>query len=130
MKSERGCSNQGLIRRRLDPRLALGHVFAMKIIFQQRDSPDARKEVLDMTAEGGFVDPPQPSWSDRLIGGALMLAGAGIAIIGTALAIWFTLMLIPFVIAAGLIGYAAFRWYSWRAQQSVGGHPFDRFRPR
>ncbi len=130
MKPDPGCSNQGLIRRRLDPHSAQGHVITMKIVFQQRKAPEARNEVLDMTAEGGFVDPPPPSWTDRLIGGVLMLAGAGIAIVGTALAVWFTLMLIPFVIAAGLIGYAALRWYVWRARQSVGGHPFDRFRPR
>ena len=102
----------------------------MKIILPQREPNLTRDDVLDRTPDGAFVDPPRRSWADRLIGGVLMLAGAGIAIIGTALAIWFTLLLIPFVIAAGLIGYAALRWYLWRARQSVSGQPFDRFGPR
>ena len=97
----------------------------MKIIIQslgQRQSPD---DVLDMTADGRFIEAPRPSLKDRIISWALLVAGAGIAIVGTVMAIWFALLLVPFIIAAGLIGYAAFRWYVWRLRNSVGGQTFD-----
>ena len=89
----------------------------MKFIIQNvGQRPDA-DDVLDMTADGRFIEAPRPSFKDRLISWALLVAGAGIAILGTALALWFALLLVPFIIAAGLIGYAAFRWYVWRLRQ-------------
>ena len=117
-KSPPRAGEQGLIPAPLDRTAAKRHVCDMKIIIQNVGQRQDADDVLDMTADGRFIEAPSPSFKDRLISWALLVAGAGIAIVGTALAIWFALLLVPFIIAAGLIGYAAFRWYVWRLGQA------------
>lgn len=104
----------------------------MRIIVRRPESQRPPDDLLEMTADGDFIDPPVRSWADRLIGAAMLIGGAGIAIVGVVMALWFALLMIPVLIAAGLIGYAALRWYMWKARQamtagSVGRQPFGPF---
>lgn len=99
----------------LDPRTALRHVMTMKIVIQPQ-VPDNR--VLDMTPNGEFVRPPPRPWFDRMIGWALGLAGLTVAILTIGLVLWFTLLLLPFLLLAGVIGYLALRWYIFRRRAS------------
>jgi hypothetical protein len=84
---------------------------------------------LDMTPDGQFIEPPRKSASEKLLRyGVLVAVIAGLAGLA-ALALWFALMLIPVVIGAGAIAYAAFRWRMWRLGRSAGGQlrpPFGR----
>jgi hypothetical protein len=43
-----------------------------------------------------------------------------------ALALWFALILIPVVVAAGLIAWLAFRYQVWRAGTAVRRDPWRR----
>ena len=104
----------------------------MTFIVRPADPRRPPEDLLEMTADGGFIDPPSRPWSDRLIGAVMLIGGASIAVIGAVLALWFALLMIPVLIAAGLIGYAALRWYMWKARQamskmSVSGQPFGPF---
>ncbi len=87
----------------------------MKIVIQPQ-VPDNR--VLDMTPNGEFVRPPPRPWFDRMIGWALGLAGLTVAILTIGLVLWFTLLLLPFLLLAGVIGYLALRWYIFRRRAS------------
>lgn len=91
-----------------------GHCQTMKIDLGRRDAGP----VLDMTPDGRFRELPMPtggSLAERVFRLAVVaaLVAAGLAI--AALALWFALILIPFVIAAGLVAYGALRWHMWRA---------------
>ena len=86
----------------------------MKIVIQRSVAAD---RTLDMTPDGAFVTPPVRPWTDRLIAWALGLAGLVVAVMTIGLALWFTLMLLSFVLLAGLIGYLTLRWYLFRLRR-------------
>lgn len=71
---------------------------------------------LDMTPEGEFRTPPQPTWAQKVLAGAIVIAvvAAGLAI--AALALWFALILIPVALGAALVAYLAYRWRMWQAR--------------
>jgi hypothetical protein len=71
--------------------------------------------ILDMTPDGGFRDPHPAPLADRLFRGALIVAVIGAMLGIAALALWFALLLIPVILAAGLLAYGLFRWRLWRA---------------
>lgn len=87
----------------------------MKIVIQRQVSDD---RTLDMTPDGEFVTPPPRPWTDRMIGWALRLAGLTVAILIIGLLLWFALLLLPFLLLAGVIGYLALRWYIFRRRTS------------
>lgn len=86
----------------------------MKIVIQRSVSDD---RTLDMTPDGAFVTPPARPWFDRLVGWALGLAGLAVGVAAIGLVLWFTLLLLPFLLLAGLIGYLGLRWYLFRLRR-------------
>jgi hypothetical protein len=66
--------------------------------------------MLDMTPDGRFRTPQKPPLAIRIAAAALIVAviAGGLAV--AALAIWLAFILIPVVLVAGLIGYAALRF--------------------
>ena len=85
----------------------------MKFVIQRKASDD---RTLDMTPDGAFVTPPARPFLDRLIGWALGLAGLAVGVMAIGLVLWFTLLLLPFLLLAGVIGYLGLRWYLVRGR--------------
>ena len=87
----------------------------MKILLH-RAGDDGR--ILDMTPDGKFRTPPPTPWASRILRYAILtgLVAAGLAM--AAFALWFALMLIPIVIGAALVAYAAFRWRLWKTRRA------------
>jgi len=85
----------------------------MKIVIQHSETDD---RTLDMTPDGTFVTKPARPWFDRLAAWALGLAGLAVAVMTIGLLLWFTILLLPFVLLAGVIGYLTLRWYVFRAR--------------
>ena len=83
----------------------------MKIVLQSR-RPD---DTIDMTVDGSFVDPPASPIAARIFRIAIVVALAAGALALAGLMIWFALMLIPVMLAAGFVAWAAWRWQLWRA---------------
>ncbi len=70
--------------------------------------------VLDMTPDGNFIDPPKPSLGGILM--RLLLFGVALAIV--AALFWATLLILPFLLLLGVIGY-----FTLRVQFSRFGQP-------
>jgi hypothetical protein len=87
--------------------------------------PRAAGPVLDMTPDGQFrAQRPVVPLGYRIGAMALIVAvlAGGLAL--AALALWFAVLLIPVVIAATGIAWAAFRFQLWRARLGHGiGRP-------
>jgi hypothetical protein len=81
------------------------------------------KRIIDMTLEGEFVapsPPPRPPIGARIMVWAIVTMVLALTVLIVALTFWFVVMLLPLVLAAGLIAYLAFRYQMWR-----GGNSFD-----
>lgn len=87
---------------------------------------------LDMTPDGRFREPlRQPGlgagrglpWSVKLmLGGVAVAVLAGMAAIA-ALAMWVLSMLLPVMVIAGGVAYAAFKYRQWRHRGARGLRP-------
>ncbi len=86
-------------------------------------------KVLDMTLQGDFVEAPVTPVAGRVMAVAILVAVLAGALAVAALLLYLALALIPVVVAAGLIAYAAFRWQVWRARRASLGGQRDLFRP-
>jgi hypothetical protein len=97
----------------------------MKVYIHRMTGERLGVPTLDMTPEGEFRTPPQPTWAQRILRAAIVVAvlAAGLAI--AALALWFALILIPIALGAALVAYLAFRWRIWQARRS-GGYDLSR----
>lgn len=82
----------------------------MKVIIQRFQTDDD----IRMTADGRFIDPPATPIASKIFRVALLVALAGTVLGLAALAIWFTLMLIPVVLAASAVAWLAWRWRLWK----------------
>lgn len=82
----------------------------MKLIIKR--FPDDNE--IRMTADGRFIDPPPTPIASTIFRYALLVAMASVALGFAALAIWFTLMLIPVALAAGAVAWLAWRWRMWK----------------
>ena len=82
----------------------------MKFIIQRFPADDE----IRMTADGLFIDPPPTPVASTIFRYALLVAIASAALGFAALAIWFTLMLIPVALAAGVVAWLAWRWRMWK----------------
>jgi len=82
----------------------------MKIIIQRPGADDT----IDMTVDGQFISPPPPSLADRIFRAAVMVAAIAGAVAIAALALWFAIALIPVLLVAGVVAWAAWRWQLWR----------------
>ena len=76
---------------------------------------DRTPPTLDMLPDGRFGPGPKtlPLSTKLMIGGAIVAVLAG-AIAIAMVAIWLIMMLIPIMIVAGVIAYAAYRIKRWR----------------
>lgn len=69
---------------------------------------------IRMTADGRFIDPPPTPIASRIFRYAVLVAMVSATLGFAALAIWFTLMLIPVALAAGAVAWVAWRWRMWK----------------
>ena len=76
------------------------------------------RRIIDMTLTGEFVAPPRPPMGARLMVWAIALMVIAIAGLIVAVTFWFVLMILPLILAAGLIAWLAFRYQAWRAGQN------------
>ncbi len=87
-----------------------------------------RPTIIDMTIEGDFVAPPpdeKPPFSARIMLWAAAIAGLAISCAVAVFALWLLAFLIPLVVIAALIAYAAFRFQLWRSGGSVQSFTFQ-----
>jgi len=79
------------------------------------------KRIIDMTLEGEFVAPPprpRPPIGARIMVWAIVTMVLALTVLIVALTFWFVVMLLPLVLAAGMIAYLAFRYQMWRGGSS------------
>jgi hypothetical protein len=79
------------------------------------------KRIIDMTLEGEFVSPPPPPTPPigaRIMIWAIVTMVLALTVLIVALTFWFVVMILPLVLAAGLIAYLAFRYQLWRGRTS------------
>ncbi len=76
--------------------------------------------MLDMTPDGQFRNPPKVPIGTRIAAIAIIVAVAAGALAIAAIALWIAFLLIPVVLAAGLIGYIAFRFQMGRRRSFRG----------
>jgi fatty acid desaturase len=92
----------------------------------------SEKPILDMTPDGRFRSPQKPPFAVRIAAVALVIAVVAGGLAAAAFALWLVFMLIPVVLVAGLIGYAALRFQVRRSSFRGTGHivyPPDSRRP-
>ena len=92
----------------------------MRFIIHRVTQDSAGGPTLDMTPDGEFRAPPEPTFSQKVLRVAIVVAvlAAGLAV--AALALWLGLILIPVALGAALVAYLAFRWRVWQARKSGG----------
>lgn len=96
----------------------------------QTRRPAAPPPILDMTPDGQFRDPapppPRAAWLDRVLaqvgGAALLLSALAGGFLLVALAVAFTVLLVPVALIAGLVGFGAL-WWRARRMRGRGGGP-------
>jgi O-antigen/teichoic acid export membrane protein len=79
-----------------------------------RTRPDAGP-ILEMTPDGQFLDARPAPLSQQLLRTAVVIAIIGTMLAVAAVALWFAMLLVPVVLAAGLLAYGLFRWRLWRS---------------
>jgi len=77
---------------------------------------DHRPPEIELLPDGSYR-PRRPQIAARIFAWAMVIAVAAGALAVAAFALWFALILIPVVVAAGLIAWLAFRYQLWRARQ-------------
>jgi uncharacterized RDD family membrane protein YckC len=88
----------------------------MRVIIHRVTDNRQGGPTLDMTPEGEFRTPPKPSWAQRVLAGAIVVAVLSTMLVIAALALWFALFLIPVALGAALVAYLAYRWRIWQAR--------------
>jgi hypothetical protein len=78
---------------------------------------DRRPPEIELLPDGSYR-PRRPPIAARVFAWAVVIAAVAGALAVAALALWFALILIPVVVAAGLIAWLAFRYQLWRARQT------------
>ncbi len=75
---------------------------------------------LDMLPDGRFRPAPRglPLSTRLMVGGVIVAVLAGAAAVAM-LALWLLTMLIPVVLIAGIVAYAAYRVQRWRLRGSL-----------
>lgn len=69
---------------------------------------------IEMRADGSFVDPPRPSFTQRALRVALAIAILAALITAGFLLVGLALLLIPAALAAAAVAWAMFRYQIWR----------------
>jgi hypothetical protein len=88
---------------------------------------DTRRPIeLDMTTDGRFREPAATPLVTQ-IGRVAILVAVAAGLVGfLVFALWLALAMIPVVVGAGLIAWAAFRFQVWRARQSAASRTIYR----
>ena len=87
--------------------------------------------VIDMTPDGRFREPLRapgagvPLSFKLLIGGVVVAVLAGTAAVA-ALALWVISMLLPVMVIAGGVAYAAFKYRQWRLRSGMAARSVRR----
>ena len=79
---------------------------------------------LDMRPDGTFRTPPRPMGlplSTKLLVGGVLVAIGGLSLAVAFLAIWVVSLILPVVIIAGGIAWAALKWKQWQVRRAPGG---------
>jgi predicted lysophospholipase L1 biosynthesis ABC-type transport system permease subunit len=76
---------------------------------------------LDMTPDGQFLERPRETPAEKLLRYGIVVAVIAGLVALAAFALWLALILIPVVILAAAVAYAAFRWRMWKLGRSAGG---------
>ena len=84
--------------------------------------------ILDMTLEGEFVSPrhgvpPRPPVSVRFALWATVTAVIAASVAVVLLTLWFVAMMLPFIIGAAVVAYAAHRYQLWRFGNAMTWRP-------
>jgi hypothetical protein len=95
----------------LNPAAITGNLAPAMRITIKRPLPD---DTIDMTLDGEILTPPPPTLLQRVLRGIVAIALVGAVVASTVLALWFALLLVPIVLIAGVIAWAAWRWQLWR----------------
>jgi len=69
---------------------------------------------LDLLPDGSYR-PRRPPIASRIFAWAVVIAAVAAAVAVAAFALWIALIMIPVVLAAGVIAWLAFRFQLWRA---------------
>lgn len=77
---------------------------------------DHRPPEIELLPDGSYR-PRRPPIATRIFAWAVVIGVAAGALAVASLALWFALILIPVVVAAGLIAWLAFRYQLWRTRQ-------------
>ena len=93
----------------------------MKIILQRMVNAGDDGRTIDMTPDGQFRTPPPTPWASRILRYAIVVGVLAAGLAMAAFALWFALTLIPIVIGAVVVAYAAFRWRLWKARRAYAG---------
>ena len=78
---------------------------------------------IDMLPDGTFRAPPRPRtvpFSAKLMVGSVLVAAVAASIVVAALAIWVVSMVLPVLIIAGAVGWAALRFRRWQLFRGDG----------
>ncbi len=79
--------------------------------------------IIEMTLQGEFVSPRPPPrrlpLSTRVFAWAVLAAVIGGALVIAALALWFVMMILPFVLGAAAVAYMAYRYKVWRSGNAM-----------
>lgn len=98
----------------------------MKVYVKRFRSRPEEGPTLDMTPDGAFRDgdyrdgadwpdhAEATPWANKLIRYAMVIGVLGAFVLVAAVALWLALLMIPIVAAAGIIGYAAYRWRMYK----------------
>jgi hypothetical protein len=78
-----------------------------------------RERTIDMTSDGEFRSPPEPSFGTKLLRVAIVVAVLAGAAAFAALAFWLAMILIPIALGAGLVAWAMMRFRLWQAGRDV-----------
>jgi hypothetical protein len=78
---------------------------------------------IDMLLDGSFRLPRRPSLPMRIAGVAIVVAVLAGTFAIAALALWLAIAMIPIVVIAGVIAWAAIRFQLWRTRRPLATPP-------
>lgn len=87
-----------------------------------------RPPIIDMRPDGSFQAPPR---SDILLSTKVALAAMAVVVVGggltiAALAVWFISLILPAVVLAAAVAYAALKLRGWTLRRGLARGPLRR----
>jgi hypothetical protein len=78
--------------------------------------------IIDMTLDGGFVDPHghgKPPLGTRLMLWAILATVLAVSAAIVAVTLWFLAMILPLLLGVAIVAWLAHRYRFWRAGQGM-----------